>query len=1582
MSTPAGGKEGPLKPPDPGGDEKVFKPEVPASQHTNTPPPMNFKAAVSGSSAENDQTNDQELWIKKLAKIATRPWKAKCDDELRPMIPAEKEALAAWAMGAIHLEAPPSFLVCTHTLAQRVAFLSFFETHLEGTLVATIPPLVKMPEHLAEKTLLAQLVMSEKKGSAAYDQICKLIRETKRAEYNSATRRLTIVVPDRLQADAWHRRQVTYRGAKLLLLSMSKLEEEDMQLDVNNETPHDGAQLRYQVRVLTQRVPVEIVEQVMRMSSDCDVLSITRETARRSDAYDSNYFLIVFNSETCPQQLKMVTHISAGRHSIFIHHFQHQSRIPCFNCYDPAHPVSKCDRKPGSTLAEHHRRFSLGLQQPKTVTRLALQHMTVAERLASIQGAAAEATDYLGGLKKAAEKAEVLIKSAVADETTGQCATTDQDSVVGTSAPEPAAPQESAKPSEGWIDPADNRKGKQTQRNGKLQTGGKQSANAGTTSNDGRGNEQFGTEKREGKTAAKDPSAKQPNPAAQPHGNVGNPTHSKQQEQGVGKSRSKEKAIKRRQGEAALATAYEAASAPSPQVVQASDDGTTNADKRAVALKVAIEKADKLQHLARSASARFEQLASQAAAAKQEHQTAAADAHTQALVQDEARSQLTDAQRLASAKADKAARDAIVEALSLLLHLQNKAKDAAEEAKKEMSKANGKARKAIAKRDKLLKAMPPGEHASNAQEQRESTNTQPDDTEDESDGVEDGIAERNQLLQKLKAALEAHARVIAEGVAGRSEAAGQDVEHPLDATLRFNDLGAVTPPQQAGPVPFPSELQASFDNCEDVSNNADLSDEPEPDLDASMVGSRQTEPSAGGQQPTSVLEQQDQEARTRDAEVRQQQLRQQDDHAATLQETRRRKGQLAIKVSDAAAAAEAAETEDNQEPGDDAATAQGAGLMKQSLINNFYHTSSTPGNDREQPEGQEGTSEAKQATPHVDRLGGIGETGKPAELVDEDCVEVGTSKPTEPVFYLHSWIESHSASIIDVPGNGNCMYGAFFATTVGTYEDGPTLKYEGGKQDLVQIYKERILFICQDMVRTEACIGPSRLFLLRDRLTSLYPSEGWQDVGDLERVRDRLIRHYDKASDFLVTQRVGPTWWGRAAELVAASVYLREPIYVIDVLEGNEIRVHCYNYRDEMGPDGVAREVGVDWATTMSTFEKLVSECLSNAVIPTVLILRHDNGTQHYQAVRFSERLYRDLELEPDDVHPNMRERLEVIHRELGMPIGKSDNTYDFDSQSSGGIDIQQRARLQSPPKLPAEGGPEFALSSSQTPSARSAHTRGEEKVYARVLALGGKLAQGSLVDRRKHAEYTKANDTIIKQWRKTAATTGSSLSATSIATLRKADFRNDEIFGWIKRLFYLLPHPEITAQSLGIPVLLQWGERQATRAQSDYLIRVSLDTRASPKAKTFATEWHVAVSATTDHEIKWKLLNDSSKWLRLQHLGGPTLHGCAPAHQSREMWALLNIMPYLLYHWRPMSVETASPPERDAYREDVRLEDVLVLYNEGGMVHQSLREVQSTNDWRNTRSVGYYLSQRSTSDAALWPTQDSYEGSSVASRS
>ena len=93
-----------------------------------------------------------------LVRIASRPWFDKADDDLRPMIPLEEEALAAWVMGGIVRPSPPGFLVCTHPRATRVAMLDFSEDYLEGKVIAVAPPSVRMPQHIAEKTMLLQLL--------------------------------------------------------------------------------------------------------------------------------------------------------------------------------------------------------------------------------------------------------------------------------------------------------------------------------------------------------------------------------------------------------------------------------------------------------------------------------------------------------------------------------------------------------------------------------------------------------------------------------------------------------------------------------------------------------------------------------------------------------------------------------------------------------------------------------------------------------------------------------------------------------------------------------------------------------------------------------------------------------------------------------------------------------------------------------------------------------------------------------------------------------------------------------------------------------------------------------------------------------------------------------------------------------------------------------------------------------------------------------------------------------------------------------------------------------------------------------
>ena len=139
--------------------------------------------------------------------------------------------------------------------------------------------------------------------------ICAWIRCVKRAHYNNATRRLTFVVKDKATAMKWHRTEIAMRKERLTLLCVDKLDEEDVRTEVDNVTLNDSAVLQYQVRILAPGIGIDVVDQVISLSTECKVISVARQALKDGDLYDSNFWIVVFDSEVCPPQLQDVTHI-------------------------------------------------------------------------------------------------------------------------------------------------------------------------------------------------------------------------------------------------------------------------------------------------------------------------------------------------------------------------------------------------------------------------------------------------------------------------------------------------------------------------------------------------------------------------------------------------------------------------------------------------------------------------------------------------------------------------------------------------------------------------------------------------------------------------------------------------------------------------------------------------------------------------------------------------------------------------------------------------------------------------------------------------------------------------------------------------------------------------------------------------------------------------------------------------------------------------------------------------------------------------------------------------------------------------
>ena len=77
--------------------------------------------------------------------------------------------------------------------------LDFFEAYLEGKVIAIVPLYVRIPQYIAEKTLLLQL-LGRSEGSEPDFISRELVKGAKKTNYDAATRRLTFIMPDQAAA--------------------------------------------------------------------------------------------------------------------------------------------------------------------------------------------------------------------------------------------------------------------------------------------------------------------------------------------------------------------------------------------------------------------------------------------------------------------------------------------------------------------------------------------------------------------------------------------------------------------------------------------------------------------------------------------------------------------------------------------------------------------------------------------------------------------------------------------------------------------------------------------------------------------------------------------------------------------------------------------------------------------------------------------------------------------------------------------------------------------------------------------------------------------------------------------------------------------------------------------------------------------------------------------------------------------------------------------------------------------------------------------------------------------------------------
>ena len=186
---------------------------------------------------------------------------------------------------------------------------------------------------------------------------------------------------DQAAAAGWHSKVIVYRGATLQLLCPVIMEREDLPSDTTTIRPHNRGLLQYQLRVLANGVSAGTVQAILSSRVTCTVTSVTRGLPSATDAYVSNYFVVSFDTATCPDQLKLVTHVSMIGESFFIHHHREFQRVSCFNCHSPFHSSAKCASRPGARLLDHLREYTRKSHSSILLLELNFAHLDVAGRM-------------------------------------------------------------------------------------------------------------------------------------------------------------------------------------------------------------------------------------------------------------------------------------------------------------------------------------------------------------------------------------------------------------------------------------------------------------------------------------------------------------------------------------------------------------------------------------------------------------------------------------------------------------------------------------------------------------------------------------------------------------------------------------------------------------------------------------------------------------------------------------------------------------------------------------------------------------------------------------------------------------------------------------------------------------------------------------------------------------------------------------------------------------------------------------------------------------------------------------------------
>lgn len=221
---------------------------------------------------------------------------------------------------------------------------------------------------------------------------------------------------------------------------------------------------------------------------------------------------------------------------------------------------------------------------------------------------------------------------------------------------------------------------------------------------------------------------------------------------------------------------------------------------------------------------------------------------------------------------------------------------------------------------------------------------------------------------------------------------------------------------------------------------------------------------------------------------------------------------------------------------------------------------------------------------------------------------------------LETWINTIGGRVTDVEANGQCGWLALYAAA------------HNVEHDELEMTAKTILEATQWKKRVLNVLLASLNQLVEAKVIDLTTEQGAQYSSDNKQTTcpsvDALAMYWDAERRRSVDIPVPESCWVNMTVLHGATLFLREPVYVLDVHEDGNAHLGMYAYRREAGINGKSVDMPFFVNIHADKGLQLLKTLRANEVRPVMLILTrkvhsdNENGPpaimNHFKAVTFS----------------------------------------------------------------------------------------------------------------------------------------------------------------------------------------------------------------------------------------------------------------------------------------------------------------------------------------------------------------------------